>query len=103
MDERWLDAVWFCLPLSVWACRRRLKPPPAAMDQAIRALGGKSTVKRGKAKLDLPSIGENGNTVPLRVTIDSPMSPTDDPVTGDGSFWFDSADVIVTLAACAEG
>ena len=121
---------------------------PAAMEEAIRALVGEATVEHGKVKLELPPIVENGNTVPLTVTVDSPMSEADHvtgihifneknpqpyvagfdlgPRTGkaavstrirladsqqvvaiarlsDGSFWSDSADVIVTLAACAEG
>ena len=120
---------------------------PAAMDEAIRALVGEATVKRGRVKLELPPIVENGNAVPLTVTVDSPMSKTDHvtaihifneknpqpyvaafglgPRAGraavstrirladsqqvvaiarlsDGTFWSDSADVIVTLAACAE-
>ena len=50
---------------------------PAAMDEAIRMLVGKATVKRGRVKLELPPIVENGNTVPLTVTVDSPMSETD--------------------------
>ena len=121
---------------------------PAAMDEAIRALVGEATVERGRVKLELPPIVENGNTVPLTVTVDSPMSEADHvtaihifneknpqpyvaafalgPRAGkavvstrirladsqqvvaiarlsDGSFWSDSADVVVTLAACAEG
>ena len=121
---------------------------PAAMDEAIRALVGEATVNRGKVKLELPPIVENGNTVPLTVSVDSPMTEADHvasihifneknpqpyvaafhlgPRAGkaavstrirladsqqvvaiarlsDGSFWSDSADVIVTLAACAEG
>ncbi len=50
---------------------------PAAMDQAIRGLVGDATVKRGKVKLELPPIVENGNVVPLTVTVDSPMSKAD--------------------------
>ena len=50
---------------------------PAAMEDAIRALVGAATVQRGKVKLDLPPIVENGNTVPVTVTVDSPMSQTD--------------------------
>jgi sulfur-oxidizing protein SoxY len=117
---------------------------PAAMDEAIRALVGTARVQRGKVKLELPPIVENGT---LTVSVDSPMSEADrvtsihilnqknpqphiaafdlGPRAGkaevstrirladsqqvvaiarlsDGSFWSDSADVIVTLAACAE-
>jgi sulfur-oxidizing protein SoxY len=118
------------------------------MDEAIRSLVGEAPVNRGKVKLDVPPIVKNGNTVPLTVTVDSPMSETDHVIAihifneknpqpyvaafelgpragravvstrirlagsqqvmaiarlNDGSFWSVSADVIVTLAACAEG
>jgi len=120
----------------------------AAMDEVIRNLVGEATIKRGKVMLELPPIVENGNVVPLTVSVDSPMSEANHvtaihifneknpqpyvatfnlgPRAGragvstrirladsqrvvaiarlnDGSFWSDSADVIVTLAACAEG
>ena len=113
----------------------------------MRALLGEAELQRGKIKLELPSIVENGNTVPLTVSVDSPMTEADyvesihifnqknpqpyiasfklGPRAGraqvstrirladsqkivaiarlaDGSFWSDSADVIVTLAACTE-
>jgi sulfur-oxidizing protein SoxY len=35
--------------------------------------GGKAPVQ-GKIKLDLPEIAENGNTVPMTVTVESPMT-----------------------------
>lgn len=35
--------------------------------------GGKKPVE-GKVKLDLPEIAENGNTVPMTVTVDAPMT-----------------------------
>lgn len=52
-------------------------PAAAAKNDAAelinRFTGGKEPVK-GKVKLDLPEIAENGNTVPITVTIDSPMT-----------------------------
>ena len=151
MDERWSERPTRRLVLLAVA-GLGLSPPAeastAAMDQAIHALVGESTVKRGKVKLDLPPIVENGNTVPLTVTVDSPMNEADHvsgihifneknpqpyiasfdlgPRAGkavvstrirladsqqvvaiarlsDCSFWSDGADVIATLAACAEG
>ena len=43
-------------------------------DEAIKKFtGGKAPVP-GKVKLDLPEIAENGNTVPMTVTVDSPMT-----------------------------
>jgi sulfur-oxidizing protein SoxY len=118
-----------------------------AMAEAIRVMIGEAELNLGKVKLELPPIVENGNTVPLTVSVESPMTETDHvesihifnqknpqpyvatfslgPRTGkarvstrirladsqqvtaiarlsDGSFWSDSADVIVTLAACTE-
>ena len=129
-----------------------LAPPAfatsAAMEEAIRGLVGKAAINRGKVKLEMPPIVENGNTVPLTVSVESPMTEADHVASihifnqknpqpyvaafymgpragkavvstrirladsqqvvaiarlGDGSFWSDSAEIIVTLAACAEG
>ena len=81
MDERSPDIadapVWFCSARPAWAWRCAAAASPAAMDQAIRALVGEATVKRGKVKLELPPIVENGNAVPLTVSVDSPMSEAD--------------------------
>jgi sulfur-oxidizing protein SoxY len=119
----------------------------AAMAEAIRGVIDESELQRGKVRLELPPIVENGNTVSLAVSVESPMTEADHvesihifneknpqpyvvafklgPRAGkarvatrvrladsqrvvaiarlsDGSFWSDSADVIVTLAACTE-
>jgi len=34
-------------------------------------------VQKGRVKLELPPLADNGNSVPLAVTVDSPMSATD--------------------------
>jgi sulfur-oxidizing protein SoxY len=120
---------------------------PVATQEAIRTVVGSARVNPGKVKLQLPPLIENGNTVPLTVTVDSPMTEADHvkavhvfteknpqpyvvsfhlgPRAGrarvatrvrlansqnvvaicqlsDGTFWSDSADVVVTLAACLE-
>ena len=49
----------------------------AAMAEAIRALIGEAPLAPGKVKLELPSIVENGNTVPLTVSVESPMTKAD--------------------------
>ena len=117
------------------------------MAAAIREAIGEAQVRPGKIKLDLPPLVENGNTVPLTVTVDSPMTAANHvkrlhlfneknpqpqvatfylgPRAGranistrirladtqsvvaiaelsDGSFWSESVDVIVTIAACTE-
>jgi sulfur-oxidizing protein SoxY len=49
----------------------------AQMTKAIRALTGEAPLEQGRVKLELPSIVENGNTVPLAVEVDSPMTAAD--------------------------
>jgi sulfur-oxidizing protein SoxY len=118
------------------------------MQDAMRAFTGGVAVTRGRVAMDIPPLVENGNTVPLSVIVDSPMTEADHvraiavfnernpqphvitarigPRAGrailsthirlatsqtlhavaamsDGSFWSDSAQVVVTLAACIEG
>jgi len=120
---------------------------PQAMQEAIREIVGERAVQRGRVKLDVPPLVENGNTVPLTVAVESPMTEADHvkaihivneknpqphvisvmlgPRAGratlstrikladsqqivaiaemsDGSFWSESTDVIVTIAACVE-
>lgn len=124
-----------------------VRATPAAMQEAIRKVVGAAPVRRGRVKLDVPPLIDNGNAVPLAVAVDSPMTPADHvkaihvfternplpdvlsvflgPRAGrarvatrvrladtqkviaiaelsDGSFWSDTADVVVTLSACLE-
>jgi len=44
---------------------------------AIKAILGDAVLREGKVSLDMPSIAENGNSVPLTVSVDSPMTGTD--------------------------
>jgi sulfur-oxidizing protein SoxY len=50
---------------------------PAMMQDAVRSFVGEAPVKKGKVKLDLPPLVENGNSVPCTVSVDSPMTATD--------------------------
>ncbi|HUL88982.1 MAG TPA: thiosulfate oxidation carrier protein SoxY [Pseudolabrys sp.] len=43
-----------------------------AADQIAKFTGGK-TAASGKVSIELPEIAENGNTVPLSVSVDAPM------------------------------
>ena len=49
----------------------------AAVDEAIKGLIGGKTPQAGRITLDLPQIAENGNTVPITVEVDSPMTGQD--------------------------
>jgi len=44
-----------------------------AAEQITKFTGGK-TAEKGKISIELPEIAENGNTVPLSVTVDAPMT-----------------------------
>ena len=49
----------------------------AALEAAIRKLTGGKPVREGKVKLELPPLVDNGNTVPLSVSVASPMTSAD--------------------------
>jgi sulfur-oxidizing protein SoxY len=117
------------------------------MDTAIRSAFGEATIRKGRVMLELPPLVENGNTVPMTVSVDSPMTKDNyvkaihvfndknpqpnvmsvqlGPRAGraaiatrirlagtqklmaiaemsDGTYWADTQEVIVTLAACLE-
>ncbi len=50
---------------------------PASMRAAIRKVVGETPVSKGKVKIDLPPLIENGNAVSLTVAVESPMSIED--------------------------
>ena len=51
----------------------------AAAEEIAKFTGGK-TAEKGKIAIELPEIAENGNTVPLSISVDAPMT-ADDHVT----------------------
>ena len=50
---------------------------PESMRGAIRKVIGELSVKKGKVKIDLPPLIENGNAVALTVSSESPMTAAD--------------------------
>jgi sulfur-oxidizing protein SoxY len=56
---------------------RPAQATPDTMKAAIRQVVGEATMKPGKIKLDLPPLVENGNTVAMDVTVQSPMTAKD--------------------------
>ena len=50
---------------------------PDAMAAAIKEVVGGAVIREGRVKLDLPPLVENGNTVPLTVSVESPMTAAD--------------------------
>ncbi len=126
---------------------RPARATPESMAAAIKAFVGEAQVQKGRVALEIPPLVENGNSVPLTVRVDSPMTPQDfvrsiaifneknpqpnvahfhlSPRAGravvstrirlgdsqnivaiaqlsDGTFWSDTAELIVTLPACVE-
>jgi sulfur-oxidizing protein SoxY len=56
---------------------RPLQATPAMLASAIRNVVGSAEVHTGKVKLDIPPLVENGNTVPMTVSVASPMTSED--------------------------
>lgn len=50
---------------------------PEEMREAIRAVTKGAKLNTGKVSLDIPPLVENGNTVPLTVNVESPMTASD--------------------------
>lgn len=50
---------------------------PASMAAAIQEVVKGAPIRDGKVILDVPPLVENGNTVPLSVTVESPMTEAD--------------------------
>lgn len=49
----------------------------ATMLAAIREFAGGAAITQGRVTMDIPPLVENGNSVPLSITVDSPMTETD--------------------------
>lgn len=56
---------------------RPAQATPAVLNSAIRNLVGEAELHTGKVKLDIPPLLENGNAVPMTVSVDHPMTPQD--------------------------
>ncbi|MGF1474108.1 MAG: SoxY-related AACIE arm protein [Geminicoccaceae bacterium] len=51
---------------------------PEEVEQEIRALFGERAIEEGRVVLEIPPLAENGNSVPLTVSVpDSPMTAED--------------------------
>ena len=117
------------------------------LDPLVWVVTNGAPVKPGKVAVELPQLADNGNSVPIRIVVDSPMTEADhvksihlysekNPVRNmanfylgpragkaeinsrvrlagsqkvtavakmsDGSFWQDTAAIVVTLSACLD-
>ena len=56
------------------ATAQSTRTPPNNMPEVIRRLVGSAQINKGKVKLGLPPLVENGHMVPLTVSVESPMT-----------------------------
>ena len=47
---------------------------PDALAATLKSILGEKLARAGRIKLDIPELAENGNSVPLTITVDSPMT-----------------------------
>ena len=50
---------------------------PESMRAAIKQVVGEASLRKGRVKIDLPPLIENGNAVALTVAVESPMTEVD--------------------------
>jgi sulfur-oxidizing protein SoxY len=66
--------------LAAGACFLAVRPAAATPDElaaALREMFGDRLINRGRVKLTMPRLAENGSVVPVTVSVDSPMTPQD--------------------------
>jgi sulfur-oxidizing protein SoxY len=56
---------------------RPARATPDSMAGAIRNVVGEAEVRDGKVRIEAPPLVENGNSVSISVSVDSPMTPAD--------------------------
>jgi sulfur-oxidizing protein SoxY len=56
---------------------RPAEATPAMLASAIRNVVGEAVVRTGRVKLEVPPLVENGNTVPMTVSVQNPMTTED--------------------------
>ena len=71
-DALALGASGAALTITGWSTSASAAAKEAA-EQIAKFTGGK-TAEKGKVTIELPEIAENGNTVPMTVTVESPMT-----------------------------
>lgn len=54
-----------------------LSAAPEDMAKAVETIFGKKQIRDGRVALKMPALSENGNSVPLSISVESPMSESD--------------------------
>ncbi len=60
-----------------FALRRSALAQVDPLDPLVRSVTDGARVRKGKVTLVLPQLADNGNSVPIRITVDSPMTEAD--------------------------
>src|SRR5687767_9697711 len=55
----------------------RVRATPAAMQAAVKAIVGTAQLQKGRIRIELPPLVENGNAVALAISVESPMTEAD--------------------------
>lgn len=63
--------------LGAWLLVRPASAADGDIAAAIRAYAGGAEVRTGRVTLDVPKLVDNGNSVPLAVSVESPMTRED--------------------------
>lgn len=63
--------------LGTWLLVRPAAAAPDELAAAISAWSNGAAVQRGRVKLDIAPLVDNGNTVPISISVESPMTATD--------------------------
>ena len=63
------------LPLSITASRIAFAQLPDDLAKAVNQYTGGKPIRTGRVQFAIASIVENGNSVPVTITVDSPMTP----------------------------
>lgn len=61
--------------LGAWLLVGQAQATPQSMKEAIAAFTNNAPLKRGLVKLEIAELIDNGNTVPVSISVDSPMTP----------------------------
>ena len=72
-----LGALGAVLALFNQTLRAQSSAAPAALDPDIRKITGGARIGTGRVKLEMPIIADNGNAVPVRISVESPMTAED--------------------------
>ena len=62
---------------SLWLTVRPAAATPQAMNEAIAAFTGGATPRNGRVQIEIAELVENGNAVPVSVSVQSPMTEPD--------------------------